>query len=613
MEAVKATIPRTLLQHIDASQIGDVEVTCSALASHFKSSATCSQLLEQLAEPNKTTCAKDSEKALQYKREGNAAFGTSSFEQARDSYTKALRYSPLATQVDATTIATLFVNRAAALHALEQHVAATRDCSRAIKLQPEYSKAWYRRGRAWAGLHWYKNAIEDLEKALFLESSASGKNQVSHELDKVKVIVKFNKHFIPSENCNAGPTKWKSGEGFHHDGVSSYWTSEKQRGMHATKDLEAGSLVLEEEPMAALILKGHRNTHCHFCFEMLPPDPVVCFTCAIPLYCDVPCMGAACDESSEELDGQKWKGEHMHECGGASWSAVLPTDAVLGARLFARGQGNAHLGEELDDLCHHYNKMSYAAKVDLHVMATVTAHCLFRNPANNWLGQTLGDVAAKLVRSVAVVRANAMGICAVQFSADEKSKSTSSLKNNIDKSVVSQVEQVNVAQGVYILGSKFNHSCSTNVHASFKYRQLRVRTIVPIGAGSPLELCYGAQVGEMRRNERQEWLHARYFFTCACLSCKTVSQPDLLLFAFRCSKAACDGVVPGPSLLKQLDQRVLRNDSTEANALKPGWCISCGTAINLQYFTDAAHAVIEEFARFFLTKLFYYNCLISVA
>lgn len=31
-------------------------------------------------------------------------------------YAQALRYSPLATQVDATTIATLFVNRAAALH-----------------------------------------------------------------------------------------------------------------------------------------------------------------------------------------------------------------------------------------------------------------------------------------------------------------------------------------------------------------------------------------------------------------------------------------------------------------------------------------------------------------
>lgn len=46
------------------------------------------QLLEQLAHPNKTTCAKDSETALHCKREGNAAFGISSFPQALDSYTK---------------------------------------------------------------------------------------------------------------------------------------------------------------------------------------------------------------------------------------------------------------------------------------------------------------------------------------------------------------------------------------------------------------------------------------------------------------------------------------------------------------------------------------------
>lgn len=54
--------------------------------------------------------------------------------------------------------------------------------------------------------------------------------------------------------------------------------------------------------------------------------------------------------------------------------------------------------------------------------------------------------------------------------------------------------QVNVAQGIYLLGSKLNHSCITNVHASFKNRRVRVRTILPVQAGSPLELCYGAQV-----------------------------------------------------------------------------------------------------------------------
>ena len=53
---------------------------------------------------------------------------------------------------------------------------------------------------------------------------------------------------------------------------------------------------------------------------------------------------------------------------------------------------------------------------------------------------------------------------------------------------------MNVGQGVYYTGSKFNHACNANVHASFKGRHLRVQTIKPIQAGVPLELCYGAQV-----------------------------------------------------------------------------------------------------------------------
>jgi hypothetical protein len=96
-----------------------------------------------------------------------------------------------------------------------------------------------------------------------------------------------------------------------------------------------------------LIAKEHRNTRCHYCFDLLPPDPVTCLKCAIPIYCDEPCLRAACDESSKELDGQTWKGEHMHECTGATWSAVLPTDAVLAARLFARGQGNVRLDRQV--------------------------------------------------------------------------------------------------------------------------------------------------------------------------------------------------------------------------------------------------------------------------
>jgi hypothetical protein len=67
--------------------------------------------------------------------------------------------------------------------------------------------------------------------------------------------------------------------------------------------------------------------------------------------------------------------------------------------------------------------------------------------------------------------------------------------------------QVNVAQAVYAMGSKMNHSCSPNVHASFQDRHLRVRTIVPVQASFPLELCYGAQVSNIQTRPKllSEW------------------------------------------------------------------------------------------------------------
>lgn len=68
-------------------------------------------------------------------------------------------------------------------------------------------QAWYRRGRVWADLQSYGRATEDLEKALFLEKSAHGRNQVSRELDKVKSLmnvaesVKSDTSGMPRKGC----------------------------------------------------------------------------------------------------------------------------------------------------------------------------------------------------------------------------------------------------------------------------------------------------------------------------------------------------------------------------------------------------------------------------
>jgi hypothetical protein len=49
-----------------------------------------------------------------------------------------------------------------------------------------------------------------------------------------------------------GPEHWGLGEVFCHNGVSPYWTCEKQWGMQATKKIKVGTLALEEEPIAAV-------------------------------------------------------------------------------------------------------------------------------------------------------------------------------------------------------------------------------------------------------------------------------------------------------------------------------------------------------------------------
>lgn len=63
------------------------------------------------------------------------------------------------------------------------------DCTRAIELQPDYAKAWYRRGRIQADLRNYENAIDDMKKVLSLESSVGGQKQVTREMADLEVLM----------------------------------------------------------------------------------------------------------------------------------------------------------------------------------------------------------------------------------------------------------------------------------------------------------------------------------------------------------------------------------------------------------------------------------------
>lgn len=135
-----------------------------------------------------------------------------------------------------------------------------------------FLQAWYRRGQACADMKWHKQAIEDLEQALFYEASANGKNEVVvHWIEwglwwplekspstwtaeqvynkslreslvwaclSEEIIFEFMGsvyflHWKPKCNCTR---LWGLGEVFSHAGISPYRTSEYQWGTYGSKD-----------------------------------------------------------------------------------------------------------------------------------------------------------------------------------------------------------------------------------------------------------------------------------------------------------------------------------------------------------------------------------------
>lgn len=113
-----------------------------------------------------------------------------------------------------------------------------------------------------------------------------------------------------------------------------------------------------------VISKSCRETHCHFCLNELPADSVPCPSCSVPVYCSESCQiqsGGTLstnemvknstfqnlpDDIVEHIKGvtsavryyseTECVQEHQHECRGANWPAVLPSDAVLAGRVIMK-------------------------------------------------------------------------------------------------------------------------------------------------------------------------------------------------------------------------------------------------------------------------------------
>uniref|UniRef100_A0A452YJ51 SET domain-containing protein n=1 Tax=Aegilops tauschii subsp. strangulata TaxID=200361 RepID=A0A452YJ51_AEGTS len=189
----------------------------------------------------------------------------------------------------------------------------------------------------------------------------------------------------------------------------------------------------------------------------------------------------------------------------------------------------------------HYDVDSPTSKLESHIYAIVLLSCLQKHYKSDlsWKEETL----AQMVLLICQVKVNSIAIVCMKSMDGSQGLTENKGYSAADDGVMCSVEQVKVAQAIYMSGSLFNHSCRPNVHSYFHSRTLFLRSTTYIKSGSPVELSYGPQAGEMNLVKRQKSLQENYKFSCQCSSCSELHLSDLVIDSFCCPRSSCLGAV----------------------------------------------------------------------
>jgi len=113
------------------------------------------------------------------KEEGNWNYKESRYEKAIEYYNKALN---LCTKPEDRAV--IMANRAACFmtNTTQNYHEAIVDCTNALEINPNYTKALIRRGQAYEALEKFKLALQDMKQVLLLDPSSTVASQAVHRI-----------------------------------------------------------------------------------------------------------------------------------------------------------------------------------------------------------------------------------------------------------------------------------------------------------------------------------------------------------------------------------------------------------------------------------------------
>lgn len=127
-------------------------------------------------------CQPQAESAEEHYEQGNALLDSGQYEQAILEFTKAIELDPAYTKA--------YSERAYAYYQKGEYEKALSDCNKIIELGPENdfsaSMSYYNRGLAYKSLGQKAEAIADFEKSIELNPSSAWEEQVRQEIEELQ-------------------------------------------------------------------------------------------------------------------------------------------------------------------------------------------------------------------------------------------------------------------------------------------------------------------------------------------------------------------------------------------------------------------------------------------
>ena len=483
---------------------------------------------------NGPSSKKSSSTSENIRLQGNALFKKRNFSAALKKYTESIFFAECSAS-NSPCLAMGLANRSAALFQTNSFLDARKDAEMAIacgypeklmhKLLERIGKCYMKEKKFGIGKKYFRDALLSLKKS---ELTTDCKNDLAfhyHELEtlcatsKEEIDIRESNEKIQydtkieKQNCNT----------VYPCATSAFnIVSNNEFGRHAvaTRDIDAGELIIFEEAFCSVLFQENRLTHCYHCLKRCK-TLVGCFSCNYIGFC------------SEECRNFAWKIYHKVECSfittiyaAETGFGHLALQTILSAGLdcllsfdskFTDGQTGLNDAGVYDSMSYfsvhsligHSESRSLSDLFRRSVLAAFLLKFIEQSDvftaelAKESLFKRKVCISSHILKQLQMLPCNAHEVSELQ----------------IDRSSIADSELKEIGSAIYATLSLLNHSCDPSVVRHSYGSSCALRAIRRIPKGGMIVDNYGALYAVSRLADRQNLVSSQYYFSCNCEAC----------------------------------------------------------------------------------------------